>query len=87
MIDAAFDRLLKYKKWNAEQKEALHFVRNSQGGMVLIMGSAGTNKTLLQEALTKFFAKLALMSSASPLLTPMSTTSRITCLQSFQKSL
>ncbi|GAB1735355.1 hypothetical protein NU219Hw_g2991t1 [Hortaea werneckii] len=60
MIDAAFDRLLKYKSWNAEQKEALHFVRNSQGGMVLIMGSAGTGKTLLQEALTKFFYEIGL---------------------------
>ncbi|KAI7266628.1 hypothetical protein KC343_g4392 [Hortaea werneckii] len=60
MIDAAFDRLLKYKDWNAEQKEALHFVRNSQGGMVLIMGSAGTGKTLIQEALTKFFYEIGL---------------------------
>ncbi|RMX95154.1 hypothetical protein D0867_13599 [Hortaea werneckii] len=60
MIDAAFDRLLKYKNWNVEQKEALHFVRNSQGGMVLIMGSAGTGKTLLQEALTKFFHEIGL---------------------------
>ncbi|KAI7476554.1 hypothetical protein KC351_g9390 [Hortaea werneckii] len=59
-IETAFDRLLKYQDWNAEQMEALNLVRNSQGGMVLIMGIAGTGKTLIQEALTKFFYEIGL---------------------------
>ncbi|KAI7182729.1 hypothetical protein KC363_g8613 [Hortaea werneckii] len=59
-IETAFDRLLKYQDWNAEQMEALKLVRNSQGGMVLIMSIAGTGKTLIQEALTKFFYEIGL---------------------------
>ena len=40
--------------------EALKLIRNSQGGMVLIMGVAGTGKTLLQEALLNFFYEIGL---------------------------
>lgn len=81
MIDAACDRLPKYKNWNDEQMEALQLIRNSQGGMVLIMGIAGTGKTLLQEALLNSSTRSVSMCSASPLPTPTSTTSQIAWLQ------
>ncbi|KAI7286492.1 hypothetical protein KC345_g1192 [Hortaea werneckii] len=67
MIDAAFDRLLKYKDWNDEQMEAPKLIRNSQGGMVLIMGIAGTGKTLLQEALLNSSTRSISMPSPQPL--------------------
>lgn len=56
---AAADRWLEtWMSWNAEQLSAIRGIRRAKNGLVVIMGPAGTGKTLLQQALAIYFYKL-----------------------------
>ena len=50
--------LMKLKPWNTEQLKALATIHKAAGGVSIIMGIAGTGKTLLQSAMCMYFAQL-----------------------------
>ncbi|KAF7198583.1 Helicase SEN1 [Pseudocercospora fuligena] len=60
VVEEAFTWMLSWRKWNAEQLEALVSVREAVGGIVLISGPAGTGKTLLIQAICVFLYKIGL---------------------------
>lgn len=47
-----------WMEWNPEQTQVIEGIRKAKGGMVIVMGPAGTGKTLLQQALAIYFYKL-----------------------------
>ncbi|GIZ38759.1 hypothetical protein CKM354_000216300 [Cercospora kikuchii] len=55
-----FVQFAKLLTWNAEQLQALQLIRNAPGGLVCILGIAGTGKTLLQQGLARSFDQLRL---------------------------
>ena len=56
---AAADKWLReWMGWNAEQLQVIEGIKSTKGGLVIVMGPAGTGKTLLQEALAVYFYKL-----------------------------
>ncbi|KAK5119587.1 hypothetical protein LTR85_007416 [Meristemomyces frigidus] len=50
--------LLHWMDWNAEQLQVINGIKKTKGGAVVVMGPAGTGKTLLQQALAIYFWKL-----------------------------
>lgn len=50
--------LRNWMEWNAEQMQVIQGIKKAKGGVLIVMGPAGTGKTLLQEALAIFFYKL-----------------------------
>lgn len=50
--------LLNWMDWNAEQLQVIKGIKAAKGGMIIVMGPAGTGKTLLQQALSIYFWKL-----------------------------
>ncbi|KAH9833625.1 AAA domain, partial [Teratosphaeria destructans] len=53
------DRWLRgFVRWNAEQLAVIDGVKKAKGGVIIVMGPAGTGKTLLQQALAVYFYML-----------------------------
>lgn len=50
--------LFAWKVWNEEQKQLLRCIHKAKGSMVIVRGPAGTGKSLLQAAISLYFAKL-----------------------------
>ncbi|KAK4548272.1 hypothetical protein LTR36_010142 [Oleoguttula mirabilis] len=50
--------LHRWMDWNAEQLRVIDGIKKAKGGAVIVMGPAGTGKTLLQQALAIYFWKL-----------------------------
>ena len=57
-VRIADDWLLRWKPWNLEQREVLANIHQAKGKMVIVKGIAGTGKTLLQSAISLYFARL-----------------------------
>lgn len=51
----ADDWLLRWMSWNAEQLQVVRGIKAAKGGVIIVMGPAGTGKTLLQQALGVYF--------------------------------
>jgi hypothetical protein len=54
----ADEELLEFMAWNEEQLQVIRGVKAAKDGKLIIMGPAGTGKTLLQEALAIYFWRL-----------------------------
>lgn len=50
--------LLGWMDWNAEQLQVIKGIKKAKGGFPIVMGPAGTGKTLLQLAISIYFYKL-----------------------------
>lgn len=50
--------LLQWMDWNTEQLQVIAGIKRAKGGAVVVMGPAGTGKTLLQQALAIYFWKI-----------------------------
>lgn len=50
--------LQNFMAWNQEQLQVIQGIKAAKGGVVIVMGPAGTGKTLLQMALAIYFEKL-----------------------------
>ncbi|CAK4023898.1 Hypothetical predicted protein [Lecanosticta acicola] len=59
-VEEAYQWMLNFRKWNAEQLQALKSIRKAVGGIVLITGPAGTGKTLVLQAICIFLYRLGL---------------------------
>ncbi|KAK4499399.1 hypothetical protein PRZ48_009913 [Zasmidium cellare] len=59
-VQEAFHKMLTWRDWNEEQLAALHSVRSTLGGIMLITGPAGTGKTLILQAITAFLYAVGL---------------------------
>ncbi|KAF2774488.1 hypothetical protein EJ03DRAFT_347084 [Teratosphaeria nubilosa] len=58
-VRAHADRWLRgFVRWNAEQLAVIDGVKSAKGGVIIVMGPAGTGKTLLQQALAVYFYML-----------------------------
>lgn len=55
---AAKNRLLAWKKWNAEQVQVIEGVNNLFSGLSIVSGPAATGKSLLQRGIAKYFYDL-----------------------------
>lgn len=55
---AAEKWLMNFMSWNKEQLEVIEGIKNAKGGLSIVVGPAGTGKTLLQQALAIYFHKL-----------------------------
>lgn len=47
--------LRSWMAWNAEQLQVIEGIKRAKGGAIIVMGPAGTGKTLLQQALAIYF--------------------------------
>ncbi|RMY58384.1 hypothetical protein D0863_12283 [Hortaea werneckii] len=54
----AYNQLVNFMPWNAEQMEVIEGIRKAPDGMQIVLGPAGTGKTSLQEALATYFWRL-----------------------------
>ncbi|KAI7090632.1 hypothetical protein KC356_g1315 [Hortaea werneckii] len=54
----AYQQLLDFMPWNAEQMEVIKGIRKAPDRMQIVLGPAGTGKTSLQEALATYFWRL-----------------------------
>lgn len=53
-----YTTLENWMQWNVEQLEVIKGIRRTRGRMIVVMGPAGTGKTLLQQALALFFYRI-----------------------------
>ncbi|KAI7466273.1 hypothetical protein KC351_g14569 [Hortaea werneckii] len=56
--DDAYQQLVNFMTWNAEQLKVIEGIRRTPDGMLVVLGPAGTGKTSLQEALAVYFWRL-----------------------------
>jgi senataxin len=52
--------VLLWRKWNTEQRKAIESIRKARGGFTLVTGPAGTGKTLVEQAMCRFFWQVGL---------------------------
>ena len=55
LLAEADEFLLNWMNWNAEQLQVIEGLKRAKGGLIIVMGPAGTGKTSLQQALAIYF--------------------------------